>query len=314
MVIERVIFLGTPSFAVPTLEKIVAAGYRVPLVVTQPDRPKGRGNTLAAPPVKETALRLGLDVFQPERIRRPEAQARLAELKPDVMVVVGYGQIIPQSAIDIPPHGIINVHASLLPKYRGAAPVQWAIVNGETRTGVTTMRIDAGLDTGDMLLKAETEIGAEESAVELGERLSAMGADLLIETLRGLAAGAIVPRKQDSSQATHAPILKKEDGRIDWTRPAVEIHNRVRGLMPWPGAYTTFRGQVLHVWRSRVSADGGVTPGTLIAGHKLVVACGESSSLELVEVQLEGRKKMPGEAFANGQRLPQNETLGAQEN
>ena len=310
----RVIFMGTPAFAVPTLEKLVTAGYEVPLVVTQPDRAKGRGGALAAAPVKESALRLGLEVYQPERIRRPDAQARLAGLKPDCMVVVGYGQIIPQSVIDIPPHGIINVHASLLPKYSGAAPIQWAVANGETRTGVTTMRIDAGLDTGDMLRKAETDIGPEETAVELGERLAVMGADLLIATLYGLANGTIVPVKQDPGQATLAPILKKEDGLIDWTKPAGAIHNRVRGLLPWPGGYTSFRGQILHVWKSRVVEAPSGEPGNLLPGKSLIAACGESTALELLEVQLEGRKRMSGEAFANGQRLSENEILGATEN
>jgi len=305
------VFLGTPAFAVPTLEMIVAAGYQVPLVVTQPDRPKGRGGALAAPPVKEAAVGLGLPVFQPERVRRPEAQARLAELKPDAMVVVGYGQIIPQSVIDIPPYGIINVHASLLPGYRGAAPIQWAIANGETRTGVTTMQIDAGLDTGDMLLKAETEIGPEETAVELSGRLAPMGADLLVETLAALAAGTLVPQPQDSAQATLAPILKKEDGRIDWTRPAGATHNRVRGFLPWPGAYTTFRGQILHIWRSRVGGMAAASPGAVLTGRNLAVACGESTAIELLEVQLEGRKKISGADFANGRRLTENEILGA---
>jgi methionyl-tRNA formyltransferase len=305
--------MGTPAFAVPTLEALVAAGYEVPLVITQPDRAKGRGGALAAPPVKEAALRLGLEVYQPERVRRPEAQARLAELKPDCMVVVGYGQIIPQSIIDIPPHGIINVHASLLPKYRGAAPIQWAIANGETRTGVTTMRIDAGLDTGDMLMRAETEIGPEETAVELSGRLAPMGADLLIATLSGLARGSIMPVRQDSAQATLAPMLKKEDGRIDWTRPAAEIHNRVRGLLPWPGAYTSFRGQSLHVWKSRV-VEAMIEPGRLLPGRRLIAGCGESTALELLEVQLEGRKRISGDAFANGQHLSENEILGATEN
>jgi methionyl-tRNA formyltransferase len=244
-------------------------------------------------------------VFQPERVRRPEAQAKLAEVAPDAMVVVGYGQIIPQSVIDIPPFGIINVHASLLPKYRGAAPLQWAIASGETRTGVTTMQIDAGLDTGDMLLKAETEIGPEETAVELSARLAPMGAELLVKTLRGLAAGTIRPEKQDPAEATLAPILKKEDGLLEWTRPAAEIHNRVRGLLPWPGAYTEFRGQILHVWKSRV-LEG--RPGS---GRRLVARCGGDSWLELLEVQLEGRKKISGEAFVNGQRLGDNYVLGA---
>src|SRR4029077_122136 len=217
----------------------------------------------------------------------------------DAMVVVGYGQIIPQTVIDLAPRGIINVHASLLPKYRGAGPIQWAIARGETRTGVTTMRIDAGLDTGDMLLKAETEIGLEENAIELGQRLAVMGADLLVQTLAGLSAGSIVPEKQDDAQATLAPLLKKEDGAIDWTDQALAIHNRVRGLQPWPGAQTSFRGAPLHLWKTKVSfsATGGsradlgvrptVGPGGVVSLKPLVVACGEGS-LELLEVQLEG--------------------------
>ena len=244
----RLIFLGTPAFAVPTLEKIIDAGHTVLTVISQPDRPKGRGQALAAPAVKEAALRRNLPVFQPERIRRPEIVAQLAQFQTDAMVVVGYGQIIPQSIIDLPAHGILNVHASLLPKYRGAAPIQWAVVNGETVTGVTTMRIDAGLDTGEMLLRAETAIGPEETAIELGNRLAVMGADLLVETLARIEAGTLVPERQDPSRATLAPILKKEDGWIDWRSPAPAIHNRVRGLLPWPGAYTKFRGQTVHIW------------------------------------------------------------------
>ncbi|HVN07181.1 MAG TPA: methionyl-tRNA formyltransferase [Bryobacteraceae bacterium] len=302
----RVVFLGTPLFAVPTLESLVAAGHGVILVVTQPDRPRGRGQALAASPVKEAALRLGLPVYQPERVRRPEAFARLAEIKPDVVVVVGYGQIIPQSVIDIPPHGIINVHGSLLPKYRGAGPVQWAIANGETRTGVTTMRIDAGLDTGDMLLKAETDIGPEETAVELGARLATMGAALLAETLARI--GEIVPEKQDSAQATYAPLLKKEDGAIDWRLPARTIHNRIRGFQPWPGGYTRFRGQQLHIWKSRVLPGESAAPGQL-APRPLRAVCGEGA-LELIEVQLEGRKRIGAEAFVNGQRIADGDILG----
>jgi methionyl-tRNA formyltransferase len=307
----RLAFLGTPSFAVPTLEAIVAAGHDVVAVVTQPDRPRGRGQQAAAPPVKEAALRLGLPVFQPERIRRPEAVEHLRGLALDAMVVVGYGQIIPQNVIDLPPLGIINVHASLLPKYRGAGPIQWAILNGETRTGVTTMRIDAGLDTGDMLLKAETEIGPEETAIELGKRLATMGAQLLVQTLPGLAAAAIVPEKQDPAQATYAPLLKKEDGRIDWSRPAAAVHNQARGLQPWPGAYTTFRGQTLHVWRAGVRNQGsGVRDaGSILSLRPFVVQCGEGA-LELLEVQLEGRKRISASDFVNGQRVTENETLG----
>lgn len=294
------IFLGTPLFAVPTLEKIVEAGHEVITVVTQPDRPKGRGQQPAASPVKQTANRLGIPVFQPERIRRPEVLEHLRALKPDIMVVVGYGQIIPRSIIDLPRRGIVNVHASLLPKYRGAAPVQWAIINGETTTGVTTMQIDAGLDTGDMLLRAETKIGDSENAIELGERLAVMGADLLARTL----AETVQPEKQDGAQATYAPILKKEDGRIDWNQPPLPIHNRVRGLLPWPGAYTHFRDRLLHIWKARLSErTTDRPPGSIFRDRGVFAACGNGAVLELLEVQLEGRKRVSAEAFANGQRL-----------
>jgi methionyl-tRNA formyltransferase len=307
----RLAFLGTPAFAVPTLEAIVAAGHEVLAVVTQPDRPRGRGQHPAPPPVKESALRLGLPVYQPERVRRPESVEFLRGLSVDAMVIVGYGQIIPQTIIDLAPLGIINVHASLLPKYRGAGPIQWSIINGETRSGVTTMRIDAGLDTGDMLLKAETEIGPEENAIELGRRLAVLGADLLVETLAGLAAGTIAAQRQDPAQATYAPLLQKEDGLVDWSQPALSIHNRVRGLQPWPGAYTTFRGQTLHIWKSGVGGQGsGIREsGRIVSLRPLIVACG-TGALELIELQLEGRKRMAAADFVNGQRLVENEVLG----
>jgi methionyl-tRNA formyltransferase len=311
----RLVFLGTPAFAVPTLERIVESGRQILLVVTQPDRPRGRGQKLAPSPVKEAAMRLELPVFQPERLRRPEAVARLRELAAEAMVVVGYGQIIPQSAIDLAPLGIINVHASLLPKYRGAGPVQWAILNGETITGVTTMRIDAGLDTGDMLLKARTEIGGEETAIELGNRLAVMGADLLVETLERLARGSLTPEKQNPAEATYAPLLKKEDGLIDWRRPAGAIHNRVRGLQPWPGAYTRIRGQALHIWRSRPCVETargssrGCVPGLVVSLKPLVVSCGVGA-LEILEAQLEGRKRLSAADFINGRNLTENDSLG----
>jgi methionyl-tRNA formyltransferase len=306
----RVAFLGTPAFAVPTLEKCVEAGHDVLTVVTQPDRPRGRGQQPAAPPVKDAAVRLGLPVYQPERIRRPEAVEFLGGLKLDAMVVVGYGQIIPQNVIDLPPLGIINVHGSLLPKYRGAGPIQWAVRNGETRTGVTTMRIDAGLDTGDMLLKAEMDIDPDETAIELGKRLAVSGADLLVKTLEGLASGTIVAEKQDSAQATYAPLLKKEDGRIDWSGPASSIHDQVRGFQPWPGASTTFRGQTLHVWRTKRADAGGQGPGgSILSLRPLVVQCG-AGTLELLDVQQEGRKRISASDFVNGQRVTENETLG----
>ncbi len=305
----RLVYLGTPAFAVPSLEACLAAGHEVACVVTQPDRPRGRGQQPAASPVKECALRFGLPVFQPERIRRSEAVDRLRSIGAEAMVVVGYGQIIPQAIIDLAPLGIVNVHGSLLPRYRGAAPVQWAIVNGEPVTGVTTMRIDAGLDTGDMLLKMETEIGPEETAVELGERLSILGARLLVETLDRM--GEIVPEKQDNSLATYAPLLKKEDGMIDWSRAAPSIHNRVRGLQPWPGAYTTLRGQRLHIWKSRpqLRPDRHPAVGHFVTLKPPAVCCGEGA-LELIEVQLEGRKRMAAADFVNGQRLTENESLG----
>ena len=302
----KLVFLGTPQFAVPTLERVVEAGHQVAAVFTQPDRPKGRGQKDAMPPVKETALRLGLLVHQPERIRRPEVVEQLRMLAPEAMIVVGYGQIIPQAILDIPPKGIVNVHASLLPKYRGAAPIQWAIARGESRTGVTTMKIDAGLDTGDMLLKWETDIGPEETAVELGERLANAGANLLVRTLAEL--DSIVPQKQDDTEATYAPILKKEDGHIDWSMGAQEIVNRVRGFLPWPGCYGSLRGLRFHIWRAK-SAQGSFPPGQLrVAGKKLYAGCNHGA-IELLEVQLEGKKKMTAAAFLNGFTVGDGEAL-----
>lgn len=308
----RLVFLGTPRFAVPSLEHLVSAGHDVAAVFTQPDRPSGRGKQVHSSPVKESALRLGLQVHQPERIRRPEVVECLRSIGAMAMVVVGYGQIIPQSIIDLPPLGIINVHASLLPKYRGAAPIQWAIANGETITGVTTMRIDAGLDTGDILLARSMQIAPEETAPELSERLASDGADLLVETLKGLEAGAIRPTPQDGDQATLAPILKKEDGRIDWSMSAKDIVNRVRGLQPWPGAYTFFRGQRLHVWRARIAEDtpGAGHHGTIRSWNRRLTVQAGSGAVEPLEVQLEGRKRISPEAFLNGFPLNDNETLG----
>jgi methionyl-tRNA formyltransferase len=309
----RIIFLGTPDFAVPTLDAIVAAGHAVLLVVTQPDRPKGRKQELTPSPVKAAALRHSIPVYQPERIRRPEAMAHLKEFAPEAMVVVGYGQIIPRSVIDLAPLGIINVHASLLPELRGAAPIQWSIARGYRSSGVTTMRIDAGLDTGDILLQWETPIGPDETAPEFSTRLAAAGASLLVETLAGICAGAIQPRPQDNSLATWAPVLKKEDGRIDWNNPAARIHDLIRGFQPWPGAHTSFRGQSLHLWRSRLVPDQrpDLPPGALLDGPGVFAVGGDGALLELLEVQLEGRKRMPADVFANGHRLTQNDRLGA---
>ncbi len=307
-----VVFLGTPEFAVPTLEALIAAGHQLAAVYTQPDRPKGRGNQLSQSPVKEAAARHGLLVLQPEQIRRPENTAALSELKPDVMVVVGYGQIIPQSIIDIPKHGILNVHASLLPKYRGAAPIQWAIANGESETGITIMQIDSGLDTGDMLLHRRTFIGLHETAPELAARMAEEGANLLIETLRRIENGTALREKQDDSEASYAPILKKEDGLILWTRPAREIYNRLRGFTPWPGAYTQFRGQQLQVIRAIPHPHSLNAPsGTMQTDRRrLFVSCGSGSTLELLEVQMQGKKRMATVDFLNGYPIAPNEQLG----
>jgi methionyl-tRNA formyltransferase len=313
----RAIFLGTPEFAVPTLERMIAAGHEIMEAVTQPDRPKGRKHELTPSPVKAAALCHGIPVFQPERIRRAEPVEHLRALAPDVMVIVGYGQIIPQTVIDIAPFGIVNVHASLLPELRGAAPIQWSVARGYARTGVTTMRIDAGLDTGDIVDTWETPIGPDETAPELSARLAEAGADLLVRTLAALSAGTAQPQPQDNARATLAPILKKEDGLIRWQSSARQIHDRIRGFQPWPGAHTSFRGQSLHLWRSRlVSPDlyperRSLPPGALIHEEGVFAVGGDGASLELLEVQLEGRKRMPAEVFANGHRLTQNELLGA---
>ncbi len=305
----KLVFMGTPEFAVPTLDRL-ASLHEIAEVVTQPDRPSGRGQKPSAPAVKQAALRLGIPVWQPESIRKPEALERLRSLAPAAIVIVGYGKIVPQSIIDLPQHGCINLHASLLPKYRGAAPVNWAIIRGETVTGVTTMKIDAGLDTGDILLKQETPIDPGEDAAALGRRLAEIGAPLVAETLRGLEAGSLQPTPQDHSLATLAPILKKEDGQIDWRWPAAEIVNRVRGLIPWPGAYSQFRGEALQIWKAIEITGDTAYPGTLVTkGGRLMARCG-SGLVELLEVQQPGKRRIPASAFLNGARLREGEKLG----
>src|SRR5438045_533597 len=316
----RLIFCGTPQFAVPTLKHLLAkSDFEVIAVITQPDRPRGRGQQLSVSPVKEVALSAHLPVHQPEKIRAPEVPQLLGRLAPDVIVIIAYGQIIPARLLSIPKHGWINLHASLLPRYRGAAPINWVIANGETRTGLTTMRIDAGMDTGDLLLQSEMEIGPSETAPELAARMSEAGAPLIEQTLRGLAAGTIVPHPQNHTEATIAPILKKEDGRIDWIRSAQEIYNRMRGFAPWPGAYTTFRGQPCHVWGepaskgegARLPSGGNPTPGMLFGEkNELLVCCGAATVLSVSAVKLEGRKPVKARDFANGARLKSSERFG----
>jgi methionyl-tRNA formyltransferase len=307
----NLVFCGTPAFAVPTLEKLVDAGFTMNLVVTQPDKPRGRGMQVTWSPVKHRALELGLPILQPDKIKsNDEFRTRLSALKPQAIIVVGYGRLIPQWMIDLPPLGNLNLHASLLPKYRGAAPIQWAIANGETQTGVTTMRIDIGLDTGDILLQKEISIAPSDTAETLAPRLAAVGADLMVETLRGLQARTIHPRPQDHAKATMAPILKKEDGQIDFRRPAAEILNRLRGFQPWPGAFTTLRGKNLQVWNA-VSLQRALPVGELLVeADRLFVGCGTGTVLELLEVQPEGKKRMPARDFVHGFRPRTGGRLG----
>ncbi len=308
-----IVFCGTPRFAVPTLEKLAAAGFRVRLVVTQPDRPKGRGLELIPSPVKQSAIALGIPVSQPDRIKsNEEFRSQLADFKPDAIIVVGYGRIIPQWMLDLPPLGNINLHASLLPKYRGAAPIQWAIANGETITGVTTMRIDAGLDTGGILLQRELPIASDDTAETISPVLADIGADLVVQTLQALQDGAIEPQPQDDSRSSLAPILKKEDGLVEFERSAREISNRIRGFQPWPGAYTRFRGKNLQLLTARPFADDRpLAPAELVVdAGRLLVGCAENTLLELEEIQLEGKKRSAARDFVQGYRPKPGERLG----
>jgi methionyl-tRNA formyltransferase len=315
----NLVFCGTPQFAVPTLEKLVAAGHSVPLVVTQPDRPRGRGMEVAVSPVKDAAIRLGIAVVQPGAIKNnSEFRDQLAAIAPDAIIVVGYGRIIPQWMIDLPLLGNLNLHASLLPKYRGAAPIQWAVASGESVTGVTTMRIDAGLDTGDILMQREIPIDLKDTAETLGPKLASIGADLMMETLRGLENGQVHPTPQDDSQATLAPILKKEDGRMDFVRTANDLFNRLRGFQPWPGAFTIFNGKTLQVRRAQPLKHAvKLTPGEIaVEGMRLFVGCGRNededtdTALELIEIQIEGKRRMSAQEFINGYRPKSGDHLG----
>ena len=312
------VFCGTPPFAVPTFERLVSAGHSVPLVVTQPDRPRGRGMEVAVSAVKDAASRLGIAVLQPLTIKNNhEFREQLATIAPDAIIIVGYGRIIPQWMIALPRLGNLNLHASLLPKYRGAAPIQWAIASGESVTGVTTMRIDAGLDTGDILMQRKIPIALEDTAVTVSPALAAIGADLMVETLCGIENGRVRPIPQDHTHATLAPILKREDGRMDFARTAQDLFNRLRGFQPWPGAFTTFKGKTLQVHRAQpVPAALTVTPGQIaVEGARLLVGCapekeGKEVTLELIELQLEGKRRMTAQEFINGYRLKSGDHLG----
>lgn len=308
----KLVFCGTPQFAVPTLEKLISAGHEIALVVTQPDRPQGRGLELAAPPVKQFALKHSLPITQPERIKNNlEFRERLEKIAADAIIVVGYGRIIPPWMLSLPRFGNINLHASLLPKYRGAAPIQWAIAEGEKITGVTTMLLNEGLDTGDILLQKETPVAPEDTSVTIAPRLAAIGADLMVQTLDGLSKGTIVPKPQDHDHATLAPILKREDGLIDFSRAAEVIVNRLRGFQPWPGAYTLFRGKKLAVLGAKASEESKPHPASIdVTGGRMLVGCGESTALELLSVQLEGKKATSAAEFVRGYRITTGEELG----
>jgi methionyl-tRNA formyltransferase len=306
----NLVFCGTPEFAVGTLEAVIAAGHRVPLVVAQPDRAAGRGMETHIGAVKAAALRLGLPVVQPEKIKHNlEFRERLEAIAPDAILVVAYGRIIPDWMLALPRFGCINLHGSLLPKYRGAAPIQWAVANGETLTGVTTMRLDAGLDTGPMLLAEKTAIAPEETAADLFESLAEIGAKLMLKTLAGLEDGSIYPVQQDHSAASLAPILTREDGRMDFSRTAMELLNRWRGFQPWPGAWTMLRGKKLIVHRMKVEHGTGSAGELRVEGHRLLVGCRESM-LELVEVQMEGKKRMAASEFLRGHQVKTGERVG----
>ena len=301
-----IIFMGTPEFAVPTLEALHRSRHRIQLVVTQPDRPKGRGRRLQPSAVKRMAERLGIGVYQPERMRSDDAIEPLRRIEPDFLVVAAFGQILSRAVLDIPKIGPINVHASLLPKYRGAAPIQWAVINGETETGITTMMMDENLDTGDILLSEKIGIGPQESPVDLHDRLAQLGADVLIRTLDGFAEDAIVPLPQDHEQATFAPMLKKDDGRIQWSQPAEKIAAFIRGMNPWPGAYTFHEGKRLKIYQSSpISSATSAEPGTVVQGFQgeLRIATGQGL-LSILEIQGESSKRMKTADFLRGQQLP----------
>lgn len=302
----RLVFLGTGDFAIPSFEAVLGSGHEVAALVTQPDREKGRGQRVTPPPTKPVAEAHRIPVLQPRRVRDEAAIQALRDLRPEVLVVVAYGQILPKAVLEATPRGAVNVHGSLLPRWRGAAPIQWAIASGDAETGVTTMLLDEGLDTGPLLLARATAIDPEETAPELARRLAVMGAEVLLQTLRGLEDGSLRPRAQDALKATHARILTKDDGRLDWGLPAATLACRVRGFQPWPGAATAFEGRTLKVLRGRVEAGGpGGAPGTVLAVDErgVLVACGAASILRLLVVQPESRNAMPAAAFAQGARL-----------
>ena len=308
----RVIFMGTPDFSVGTLQALIDAGHEVVLAVTQPDKPKGRGKSMQFPPVKEAALEHGIEVYQPRRVREPECVEYLRSFDADIIVVVAFGQILPKEILEMPKYGCVNVHASLLPKYRGAAPIQWAVINGEKVSGVTTMRMDEGLDTGDMILKEEVVLDEKETGGSLFDRLSGVGAKLCVRTLEAIEDGTAIYTKQDHAAATKPTLIKKQFGIIDWNKPAAEIECLIRGLNPWPSAYTYLNGKTLKIWAAAVKDEtSDKEPGELteVTKHSVGVQTGDGI-LMLEEVQLEGKKRMSADAFLRGNALSEGMKLG----
>ena len=308
----RVIFMGTPDFSVGTLEALIRAGHQVVLAVPQPDKPKGRGGKMQFPPVKETALEHGIPVFQPRKVREPENIEELRKYQADVIVVVAFGQILPREILELTPYGCINVHASLLPSYRGAAPIQWAVINGETVSGVTTMQMDEGLDTGDMLLKTEVPLEPEETGGSLHDKLAAAGASLCVRTLKALEEGTVTPKKQGESPTAYASMLKKEMGEIRWEEPAISIERLIRGLNPWPSAYTGWQDKTMKIWEAEVlEEDSGQEPGTVVRVDKdgFLVQTGKGL-LKVTALQIPGKKRMEADAFLRGYSMEPGEKLG----
>lgn len=306
----RIVFMGTPAFAVPSLRALVGSGEEVAAVVAQPDKPRGRGRKLTPPPVKVAAEEYSIPVLQPPKIRTAEFLEELKKIDPELICVAAYGKILPAAVLELPRYGCINVHASLLPRYRGAAPVNWAIVRGEKVTGVTTMLMDEGMDTGDILLEREMPIEEDDTGETLGEKLSVAGAELLIETIRELRAGNLNPRKQDHSRATYAPMLKKEDGRIDWEMPAENVRNLVRGMLPWPGAFTCLEGKLLKIYKVRVSEGEGKPGEVSMSGRGVIRVSAGRGALDIEELQLESGKRLDSKAFLAGRKIREGTILG----
>jgi methionyl-tRNA formyltransferase len=297
----RIVFMGTPEFAVPCLDMLVNEHHQVLAVVSQPDRPKGRGQKLAPSPVKEAALAYGIPVLTPERIKENFFIETVKELQPDMIIVVAFGQFLPKALLDLPPLGCVNVHASLLPKYRGAAPIHWSVIHGEPVTGITTMYMDAGMDTGDMILKAEIPIGAEETTGELHDKLKTLGAQLLAETIRQIRKGTAPREPQKQAEASYAPLLKRETEKIDWGKSAKDIHNLVRGLNPWPGAYCLQHNKTVKIWKTRLTgSETDIEPGRIVDHSGIICVGTGSGELELLEVQPESKRRMSAGEYLRG--------------